>query len=865
MTNRVKIITGLVAVLAGRPLAAQVDSAPPQPQQTPTDRVAVPNLTEAIGGRFPGVTMLRPDGLSSTGGVIRIRGWRSLILSNEPAFEIDGVLVPGATASGFPTTMGSFLPGISMLDLIDPDEIERIEVGRGIAGGMASGAGLVNGLIRVTTRRGGPGMHWSVGSEWGVSSTPMDFDLDSYFVTRVGGGPSTASCTLPMQVPGGCQPDQVFRRNPARDPLLRQTSTGLHSRVRLGVHGTSGRLRYAVNGRWSRAVGPADLPPGDRAWLESVIGSSAERLFRPDRLGEAFGRAAFDADLGRGLSVAIAGNVARQTALTLIPPRGPSGGLLMNGYLADPRYPDSAAWLNDFARPAVAYRSAADRELLRKVAVFGVTWAPSPAFNSWVRVSGIWDRHDHIQSVEGPRQPGQLPIAPDADSLLYRDDQHQLEFGIRQRISVGPVRVVLSPVYQVRSREPSRYLAQTRPSMQGADAYRATGGALNAEVSAYDGRVGVGGLVRWDEVRRLDWWEEPTWATRVRAWWSGRLSGHVAFAQVRRRADVDGSPLLLGGGAGPLLGQLAPERTREAEIGARFRAPSGRLEIGAVGFSQRTTDGWGMLLSPPSGGILPYLDMVGAEIANRGLELDVTAWLHRGTGWDARIGGVATVLSTRLESNGEGVPPSIRSDLCSYPGSQPFARCGWSVPDVVDLNQDGLLTGDEYAAAGPSELGPRGGLLPSRTIGMWFDVARVRESARVSLIGHFDYQGGHWTDSYVGSTQCFLFRCRQMNDPASSIQEQAAGFTQPQAYFLRDASFGRMRELTLSWQTAGGLARRFGADRVGISLTARNLFAVSSYSFWDPEVRSYGHEFAPLDPTPWPLARAFTVKLSADW
>src|SRR5437867_13148359 len=59
-----------------------------------TDHAVVPNLTELLGGRIPGGMVYRPNGLLGVGGVVRVRGLRSLALSNDPLIELDGFLLP---------------------------------------------------------------------------------------------------------------------------------------------------------------------------------------------------------------------------------------------------------------------------------------------------------------------------------------------------------------------------------------------------------------------------------------------------------------------------------------------------------------------------------------------------------------------------------------------------------------------------------------------------------------------------------------------------------------------------------------------------------------------------------------------------
>lgn len=567
------------------------------------------------------------------------------------------------------------------------------------------------------------------------------------------------------------------------------------------------------------------------------------------------------------------GNIARQRALTPASPQMPPGGgtLLLNA-LSDPRYPDSAAWVvGSTLLPADFYRRASDRELLRQVAGATLTWMPNARFRSWLRVAGVWDRQMQRQAVPDSMPLGGQPVVM-VDSLAYRDEQVQVELGLSRRIDIGALRLTMTPTYQLRDRQPSRYLAQGVGEFVSwqrfEDAYRIAGGALRTEVTTSDGRVGLGGVVRRDEARRFDRWEQPTWGYGLRAWWTGVISGHAAYSVAERRPDPDGVLVLsvvpVGTDVVP-IGDVAPERLREFELGLRARDRSGRWEAGATGFSQRTTDGWGTRMASPGGGFVPFMDNVGAEITNTGVEIDANAWLVRGSTWQARTGVVGSWLSSKLTSNGAGIPATLLPGFCSFEQHEPFARCGRAMPNVVDLNGDGLLSSAEYPEVGTTPYEARGSSMPTRTVGVWLDVTRAFRSGSISALGHFDYLGGQWSEGVIAAAQCFYGVCRNGNDPSASLEEQAAMFADFGMYFLRDASFGRMRELTVSWQTSGGVARWLGSDRVSLGVTMRNLFTVSGFRYWDPEVRQRANEHAPYDQEGVPLPRTLTIKLAVDW
>ena len=100
-----------------------------------TDAKSVENL---FAGRFPGVTVTAADG----GGLqIRIRGGGNTIYGgNEPLYLVDDNPLP---------------PGTGGIVLLNPYDIERIEVLKNPADIVVYGARGANGVVKITTTRPG--------------------------------------------------------------------------------------------------------------------------------------------------------------------------------------------------------------------------------------------------------------------------------------------------------------------------------------------------------------------------------------------------------------------------------------------------------------------------------------------------------------------------------------------------------------------------------------------------------------------------------------------------------------------------------------------------------------------------------------
>ena len=120
-------------------------------------RADIPDRTidgsELQGGRgvrdvlsgVTGVTLLRTSGAVGAGYHLRIRGAKSFHFNQHPVVFVDGVRVRAEGTAG----------GLGALELINPGTIARIEVLKGPAAGAEYGPDAADGVVLITTRRGG--------------------------------------------------------------------------------------------------------------------------------------------------------------------------------------------------------------------------------------------------------------------------------------------------------------------------------------------------------------------------------------------------------------------------------------------------------------------------------------------------------------------------------------------------------------------------------------------------------------------------------------------------------------------------------------------------------------------------------------
>lgn len=101
------------------------------------DEIPVTDISEALKGNTSGIVALKSGNRPGAGTTIRVRGRRSLTASNDPLFVLDGIPYEGDISD------------------INPRDIQSMEVLKGPSATAIYGSRGANGVVLVTTKRGG--------------------------------------------------------------------------------------------------------------------------------------------------------------------------------------------------------------------------------------------------------------------------------------------------------------------------------------------------------------------------------------------------------------------------------------------------------------------------------------------------------------------------------------------------------------------------------------------------------------------------------------------------------------------------------------------------------------------------------------
>jgi len=169
---------------------------------TRVEQGQIRDMGQMLVAKAPGVVVL-PSNMTGGAPTVRIRGLSSISLTNAPIWIVDGIRFDAGTSSLNAQT------SFSMLNSLNPDEIEDIEIVKGPSAATLYGTNASNGVVVVTTRKGRAGAaKWTFIGERGVVQDRNDYQtMYANWGHRPTGATTPVRCKLPTMVtsknPGG--------------------------------------------------------------------------------------------------------------------------------------------------------------------------------------------------------------------------------------------------------------------------------------------------------------------------------------------------------------------------------------------------------------------------------------------------------------------------------------------------------------------------------------------------------------------------------------------------------------------------------------------------------------------------------------
>ncbi len=841
-------------------------------------------FTDLLTARLPGVDVQSGGGMTGSGARIIIRGGGSFVSGSDPVVYLDGIRIDGdpprfMSASGvMPLTTPTGPLSSGRLDDLSPSEIERVDVLTGPAATTQYGMDAWNGVVLVTTKRPSRSTaEWSAFAEEGLLTPPPSRVPDSYFGWgHTTGTPSSPTdCTLQAQAGGGCVQDSVTHFSPFGESATTPLSNGYRDHYGLQVGGSTGPARYFVSGDRQSETGILQMPAPDVQLFTAQDGvAPLPGQIRPNSLDRTNLRATLGASVGSAADITIFGNAIggdhRATG---------DGGLAQSAAFGSGSSAVNDGWLEDNIRPRSLFANENADRIWRDILGGAFTWRVLDAITAHVTAGIDHADANSIQLVHPiDAQAEGLQVGSEADDRRVTDEQTvdadvsgvmAVTRGWSSRTSAG---------VQIRDENATDH-GQIVVNVGTSTAFQQTGarqrGAYAEETLSDSERFTFTVALRAEGPAAL-FGKATEGLPRVAASWTpvayegDALRVHAAYGRTSNLPVALGFTTFQSGSSGllvPILSEPVPEYTTEYEGGIDGSVLHERLTLSATAYD-RTIDH--MSFEVPVNPAVGFSeDIVSTGIVrNRGVEASLAAQVIRTTtfSWDVSLNvwtnanRVITLFPGATAANGVETGGPLPDPIYrAVPGSSLYSI--WE-PTLTyhDQNGDGILEPNEVTLSNPVN---QGNSLPTRgaTLQNGFGVLGGR--FRIGILA--DYRGGNKVIDPVAAYQLLFETSRGSVDPHAPLAEQAQAVAVDQGTYagpVEDASFVRLRELSITVNATPSIARALRTRSVGLSLLARNLWLWTPYRGTDPEINTNGNTDPSTPFTVVPLPRYFVARVT---
>ena len=315
--------------------------------------------------------------------------------------------------------------------------------------------------------------------------------------------------------------------------------------------------------------------------------------------------------------------------------------------------------------------------------------------------------------------------------------------------------------------------------------------------------------------------------------------------------------------------QLKWETSTSYGIGADFTLLNNKLTGSVDYFNKNTTDlivGIPSASGQPSAQGIKYVNLP-ANLINKGFEFSLNYNVLENDDWKWDVSGNMAFLKNTINNlgsanvynvgaiNGQGLTDSyVQRIQDGYPIYTYF------LPEFTGYDANGI---SQYANGGAPKLLNKQPL-PKTTVGFNTSVSYKEFDLSTSMYGNF----GHYL---FNNTNVALFYQNQLGgknvtpEVANSVQSRSDANT-PSTKYLEKGDFLRLGNLTFGYTVKRDFLERFKLSTARFYVSGSNLFVLTKYSGFDPEVDTNktlnGIPSAGIDYLSYPRARTATLGLN---
>jgi TonB-linked SusC/RagA family outer membrane protein len=836
-SSKKKDITGAIAVVGAKEFDARANT----------------GIGNALEGKVAGVQITKPSGQPQAGYTIRVRGTSTITAGAEPLYILDGI----------PTTS---------ISEISPSDIETMTVLKDASSAAIYGANGSNGVILITTKRGGNQKTKVTFDAYTASSTVSNeldvLDASQYKALMTEMGQTTDW-------------NKYSYNNNWQDRILR---TAVSTNYALGVSGGDEKTNYYLSGTYLNQEGVVMTNKVERYTFKLNLDHKISKSFK---VGSSIGYSKWkDVDVNEGGKFGVILNAL--TGAPVMDVYEADGTFMINPFIPDLESPVALILKNEHSYDNYKFNGNAYGEVsflkyLKFKSLFGFEQLNS-TYTSWVdpytsregrgfkglaskviNQNTLWnfentlsfaksfDKHN-VNALAGY-------IASEAENFSANLGARGFGSEAVQTVNAGSTRTVgygeakgrnVAAIGRVNYNYDERYLLTANFR---ADAYSGFGVENRwGYFPSFSGGWRISNEKFFSDVEVVN-------DLKLRIGW-----GEVGNGQVGPYSHYGlvspGAPYVSGGlvvpGSNPTTLEstnLKWETTQQTNIGIDVSLLKNRLSIVADYYSKKTDE---MLLRkriPASTGFTTALLNVGS-MENSGFEFTVSS----------------KNMVNELKWNTDFNISFNKSEITSLPGgSIQLGQLNNDGRGLVAIAKEGEPLGTFYGYISEG-VDPATGNIKYKDL----DASSTLSDGDKTIIGNAnpDFSWGLANDfKYKNWSLNIFFQGVQGNDIFNATRIDTEGmynannqlttvldrWTKPgditdmprsnfngtnnvlvSSRFVEDGSYVRLKSLTLGYTLPSDLVSKLSMSRVRLYLTAENLFTWTSYSGLDPEVSAFG-------------------------
>ena len=837
-STKKKDVTGAIAVVTSKEFEGRANT----------------GFGNALEGKVAGVQISKPSGQPQAGYTIRVRGTSTITAGAEPLYILDGI----------PT---------NSINEISPSDIETMTVLKDASSAAIYGANGSNGVILITTKRGGNHKTKVTLDTYSSSSTvskKLDvLDATQYKALLTEMGQSTDWSKYPYN-------------NNWQDKGLR---TALSKNYALGISGGDEKTNYFLSGTYLNQEGVVMTNKVDRYTFKLNLD---HKISNSVKVGSSISYSKWrDVDVDEGGKY---GSVLYMiTGAPVTDVYNADGTFSVNPFYHDLENPVATIIKNDHAYQNFKFNGNVYGEFsflkyLKFKSMYGFEQLNS-TYNSWV---------DPYLSVEGRNFSGTASLVNSQANFWNFENTLTFAKSFNKHNFTALVGYIASEKDYSSASISARNFGSAAVHTVNAGAERSAGfsagpkgrneaiiGRLNY---SYEDKYLLTGNFRADAYsgfgEKNRWGYFPSFSggwriskedffsgidiindLKLRAGWgivgNGQVDGYAHFGQVN-----PGAPYVIGGvvvpGSNPTTlesSDLKWEKTEQTNIGFDVSLLKNRLTITSDYYIKKTSDMLLQKVIPASVGFRTALLNVG-EMENRGFEFSVSS----------------KNMVNELKWNSDFNISFNKSKITSLPGgSIQLGELNNDGRGLVAIAQEGQPLGTFYGYVSEG-VDPATGMMKYKDIDKSGDlsdgdktiIGNANPKYTLGLINDLSYKNWSLNIFFQGVEGNDIFNASRietegMYNPLNQLSTVLNRWTTPgqitdmpkadfggdhnvkvSSRYVEDGSYVRLKSLTLGYSLPAEIVSKLSLSKVRFYLTAENLITWTKYSGLDPEVSVYG-------------------------